>query len=190
MNRRVVVTGMGVISALGRNSAEFWAALCEGRSGIAPLESVNVSKFRFQNGAEVRSYHWDAYFSDSESRFLDRFTQFALIAARDALSDSGIDLSPNLLEKTAVVTGSCVGGQSTEDVGFSDLYRCNRDRVHPLTNYSADDVQRRRELHLDEKWHHRARLHSINCLFLFQPCNWASVLDGAKWSRRVGRYRR
>ena len=133
MQRRVVVTGIGVISALGRNSAEFWSALCEGRSGIAPIESVDVSKFRFQNGAEVRGYDLGVYFSDGESRFLDRFTQFALVAACEALSDSGIDFRPDLLEKTAVVTGSCVGGQSTEDIGFSDLYRSNRDRVHPLT---------------------------------------------------------
>jgi nodulation protein E len=60
-------------------------------------------------------------------------SQFALIAAREAVSDARISLSVALRDRTAVVTGSCVGGQSTEDTGFSDLYRLNRDRVHPLT---------------------------------------------------------
>ena len=131
--RRVVITGIGVISALGLNTAEFWAALREGLSGIAPIESVDVSKLRFHNGAEVRCYDVRAHFDDGKAHFLDRFSQFALIAAREAVSDARVSLSAALRDKTAVVTGSCVGGQSTEDTGFSDLYRFNRDRVHPLT---------------------------------------------------------
>ena len=131
--RRVVITGIGVISALGLNTADFWAALREGLSGIAPIESVDVSKLRFHNGAEVRCYDVRAHFDDGKAHFLDRFSQFALIAAREAVSDARVSLSAALRDKTAVVTGSCVGGQSTEDTGFSDLYRFNRDRVHPLT---------------------------------------------------------
>src|SRR5882724_3501100 len=113
--RRVVVTGIGVISALGLNTAEFWATLLEGRSGIAPIESVDVSKLRFHNGAEVRGYDPCAYFDNSKSHFLDRFTQFALIAAREAVREAGVILNRGLRDRTAVVTGSCVGGQSTED---------------------------------------------------------------------------
>jgi len=131
--RRVAVTGLGVICALGHNLAEFWAALREGRSGIAPIHSVDVSKLRFQNGAEVRGYDPGAHFEPERTGLLDRFAQFALLAAREALLDSGLMLSPELGERTAVVCGSCLGGQTTQDAGFVELYRQDRGRVHPLS---------------------------------------------------------
>jgi nodulation protein E len=131
--RRVAVTGLGVISSIGLNTLEFWPALREGRSGIAPIESLDVSSLRFQSGAEVRGYDPCIHFDNGQTRFLDRFAQFALIAAREALHDANISFSQDLLDKTAVVTGSCVGGQSTQDFGFSELYGSHRDRVHPLT---------------------------------------------------------
>jgi len=131
--RRVAVTGMGAICALGHNLAEFWAALREGRSGIAHIQSVDVSKLRFQNGAEVRGYNPAAYLDPERASLLDRFAQFALLAAREALRDSGIALTPALRAETAVVCGSCLGGQTTQDAGFVDLYRQDRGRVHPLS---------------------------------------------------------
>ena len=131
--RRVVITGVGVISALGSGAASFWEALREGRSGIAPIEAVDSSSLRFQNGAEVRGYDPEAYFEPKEASFLDRFAQFALIAALEAVGDAEIEWTPELREQTAIVTGSCVGGQSTQDQGFVDLYLEKRSRVHPLT---------------------------------------------------------
>lgn len=131
--RRVVVTGMGVISALGPNAAAFWTALREGRSGIGPIESVDCSQLRFQNGAEVRGYNPDDYLDPKEAAFLDRFAQFSLIAAREAVADAGLEWTPQLRDNTAVVTGSCIGGQCTQDQGFVDLYVEKRQRVHPLT---------------------------------------------------------
>jgi nodulation protein E len=124
---------LGVICALGRNTAEVWRALCEGRPGIAPIHSVDLSRLRFRNGAQVPSYDPGEFFDPHRLEILDRFAQFALIAAREAVRDSGIVLTPELREKTAVVTGSSIGGQSTQDVGFVDLYQRNQDRVHPLT---------------------------------------------------------
>jgi nodulation protein E len=131
--RRVAITGMGVICALGRNRQEVWEALRSGRPAIGPIESVDISDLRFRNGAEVRGYDSATYFDDSRSSLLDRFAQFALIAAREALQDSGVQLTPELREATAVVTGSSMGGQSSQDAGFVDLYRLDRHRVHPLT---------------------------------------------------------
>src|SRR5260370_34957128 len=119
--RRVVVTCIGVISALGLNTAEFWAALREGRAGITPIESVDVSKLRFHNSTEVHGYDERAHFDDSEAHFLDRFSQFALIAAREAVSDARISRNTALRDRTAVVTGSCRGGQSTAGPAFSGL---------------------------------------------------------------------
>jgi nodulation protein E len=133
MPSRVVVTGLGAISALGHSRTDFWKALSEGRSGIAPLESLDRSLLRFQNGAEVRDYDPASYFSEKESGMLDRFAQYGAIAAREAVSDAGIQWTDALRESAAIVTGSCVGGQSTEDEGFVNLYRKNIPRINPLT---------------------------------------------------------
>lgn len=132
-NRRVVVTGLGVISALGRNAAEFWQSLSQGQSGIAPLESVDRIHLRFQNGAEVRRYQAEDYFDKTQRRRLDRFAQFGLIAAREAVADSRIEWTPTVQERTGVVTGSGIGGQSTQDEEYLDLYGPERTRTNPLT---------------------------------------------------------
>ena len=124
---------MGAISALGRNTAEFAQALAEGRSGIAPIESTSTVQMRFQNGAEVKGYCHTPYFEDRRADFMDRFAQFAVIAAREAVADAGVQFTPELRETAAIVTGSCVGGQSTEDIGFQEVYKHARNRVHPLT---------------------------------------------------------
>ena len=131
--RRVAITGLGVISALGKDAHEFWDALRSGRSGIAAIQQVDTSTFRFRNGAEVRGYDPSAHFEGNAADFLDRFAQFAVISAREALRDSGLQLTAALQTRAAIVTGSCVGGQNSEDAGFADVYRDGKTRVHPLT---------------------------------------------------------
>src|SRR5258708_15846244 len=133
MNHRVVVTGIGVISALGHNCQDFWQALQHGRSGIAPLEQVDRSQLRFENGAEVRNWDPTRYFGEKEIGLLDRFAQFGAVAAREALADAAVKWTTQLRENTAIVTGCCVGGQNTEDEGFVNLYRKNIPRGNPLT---------------------------------------------------------
>jgi nodulation protein E len=131
--RRVVVTGIGVISSLGKDAVEFWQALAAGRSGIGPLQAVSAGLLRFPNAAEVRGYDPAEHFRDKETDYLDRFAQFAVVAAREAVRDSAIQFTPELRERSAIVTGSCVGGKSTEDEGFQNLYALKRPRVNPLT---------------------------------------------------------
>jgi nodulation protein E len=131
--RRVAVTGLGVISAIGHNAQQFWQALQAGRSGIAPLEAIDRTLLRFANGAEVRNYAPAQYFDDKELGLLDRFAQFGVIAAREAIAEAGVEWTPELRESTAIVTGSCTGGQTTEDEGFVNLYRNNIPRVNPFT---------------------------------------------------------
>ncbi len=133
MSRRVVITGVGVVCALGHNRAEFWQALAEGRSGIRPLTSIEPGLLRFENGAEVPDWDPLRHFDDKEIGLLDRFAQFGVVAAREAVADAGIEWNTELKEQTAIVTGSCVGGQTTEDEGFVSLYRKNIPRVNPLT---------------------------------------------------------
>ncbi|HWB85288.1 MAG TPA: beta-ketoacyl-[acyl-carrier-protein] synthase family protein [Bryobacteraceae bacterium] len=131
--RRVAITGGGVICALGRNVGEFVESLQQGRPGIGPIESTDCSQIRFQNGAEVRGYSHQPYFDDRRADFMDRFAQFAVIAAREAVESAGIEWTTDLRETAAIITGSCVGGQSTEDIGFHEVYKLGHNRVHPLT---------------------------------------------------------
>jgi nodulation protein E len=128
MTHRVAVTGIGVIAAPGRTRDTFWESLREGHSAIRPMTLVNG--LRFPNAAEVPDYRAADYLNPNEADMLDRFTQFALIAAREAVADSAIALTG---ERTAVVTGTSAGGKTCEDREFESLYAQDTGRVHPLT---------------------------------------------------------
>ena len=133
MPLRVAVTGIGVISASATIAANFGSRSKQGRPGIGPLEAVDPALLRFSNGAEVRNYAPAQYFDEKELGLLDRFAQFGVIAAREAIAAAGVEWTQQLRESTAIVTGSCVGGQTTEDEGFVNLYRNNIPRVNPFT---------------------------------------------------------
>src|ERR1700730_18683584 len=132
-SRRVAITGFGMISPLGLNLEDTWKSLREGRPGIGAIQSADCSTLRFQNGAEVRGYDALKHFEGGRDAYIDRFAQFSVIAAREALRDSGIELTPELRELAAIVCGSAVGGQAALEAGFEDLYVQGRGRVHPLT---------------------------------------------------------
>lgn len=131
--RRVAITGLGVMSPLGHTTGEFWKSVSEGRSGIGPLERVDRSLLRFQNGAEVRGYDPLRYFEPRDVNLLDLFAQFGTVAAREAIADSGVAWTGDLRERTAIITGSCTGGQSSEDEQFLELYRNRNPRINPFT---------------------------------------------------------
>jgi nodulation protein E len=131
--RRVCITGVGVMSSLGNDQATFWRGLESGVSAIGPIQSIDGSQLRFQNVAEVRGYVPGERFPAKELAFLDRFAQFALLAADEAIAQAGIEWTEELREETAVVTGSCIGGRGAEEAGYWELFHHNRTRVHPLT---------------------------------------------------------
>ncbi len=131
--QRVVVTGLGMISALGQNTAESWHALCAGHSGIRPIESVDRTRLRFQNGAEVRDFEVAAHFEKKQADQLDRFAQFALVATREAVADAKIEWTEELRAQTAIVTGSCLGGKIAEDQVFCNVYSTPAKGAHPLS---------------------------------------------------------
>ncbi len=124
---------MGVICALGNDLASMWPACRDGHPGIAAITSLDTTNIRYKNGAEVRGFDPAQHFQPTQADFLDRFAQFALVAAREALASSGLTFSPGEGARTAVVTGSCVGGQSTQDAGFVSIYQQKTNRAHPLT---------------------------------------------------------
>jgi nodulation protein E len=144
---RVVVTGVGVISSLGLDKQAFWQSLMECRSGIGPIRSTlsreGCAPLRFENVADVRDYDPEASFDLKELSFMDRFAQFAVLSAREALQqagfaqpgapDSGSELPQDLRERAVVITGSCMGGRGAEEAGYWELFHNHRTRVHPLT---------------------------------------------------------
>jgi nodulation protein E len=134
-SRRVAITGLGIISALGLDLAENWKSLSEGRSGIGPVSVPDVAGvgLKMQNGAQVRGFDPLKHFAGGKDAQLDRFAQFSVVAAREAILDSKLELTPELRQNAAIVCGSAVGGQAAIEAGFEDLWVQGRGRVHPLT---------------------------------------------------------
>lgn len=132
---RVVVTGIGSISALGHTVAEFWSALEHGRSGIGPLTQVPLEQVHIGIAAEVKDYDEARHFHDRELLIYDRYTQFALLSAHEAVTDAGINFTQNeaLALETAVIVGSGTGGWHTIDDTYVGLYTRGKSRPHPLT---------------------------------------------------------
>ncbi len=133
MNRRIAITGIGVVSAIGLSKLDFWSALSEGRSGIGPIESLPPGSARFPNGAEVRGFDGKQHFEEKDASLLDRFAMFGNVAAREAVADSGIVFTDELRERTAIATGSAMGGQASEEIGYRDLYANNATRFPPFS---------------------------------------------------------
>ena len=133
MTRRVAVTGIGVIAAPGATRAAFWESLRAGQSAIRPMTLVPEGSLRFSNAAEVAGYRASAYMDEKQADLLDRFAQFALIAAREAVTESGFGVTPELGARMGVVTGTSTGGQTSEDHEFHSLYAKGASRIHPLT---------------------------------------------------------
>jgi nodulation protein E len=130
--KRVVITGVGVISGLGNNAAEFWDALSAGRSGIGPITRADVSSIRFKNAAEVRGFDPTQHFDDKALLWLDPFSHFGIVSAREAVADSGIEFTDELRGRSGVITGSCLGGKTTENDLYYSLYVEKKERFPPV----------------------------------------------------------
>jgi len=132
-SRRVAITGLGIISPLGLNLEDNWKSLSEGRPAIGPIKGADCSTLRFKNGAEVNGYDPVEHFEGGKDAYIDRFAQFSVVAAREAMRNSGLELTQEMRERSAIVCGSAVGGQAAIESGFEDLWVQGRGRVHPLT---------------------------------------------------------
>src|SRR4051794_7325399 len=107
--RRVVITGMGVVTSLGDRLVPFWSALCEGRSGVGPLTLFDTSEFKVRFGGQIHDWDPATRFGVKEARHLDRFAQFALAAGIAAVEDAEIDFSTLPAEQCGVIIGSGIG---------------------------------------------------------------------------------
>ena len=131
---RVVITGMGAVTPLGLTAGDSWAAMREGRCAIGPITTLPRQSLRFGIAAEVRDFDPLEHFEAKRLILLDRVSQFALVAAREAIAQSGIDFSAgDIGENTAVIIGTGIGGEQTHDAASRRLYAENNLRTHPLT---------------------------------------------------------
>ncbi len=108
--RRVVITGLGCVTALAESANELFAALCEGQSGISIIESFDTGGYPVKFGGEIRNFEVTKYVDQRESKRMDRFTQFAMAAAKQAVEDSGLDFSKEDVFRAGVIVGTGIGG--------------------------------------------------------------------------------
>ena len=132
MTRRVVVTGLGSISGLGTTVVDFWSSLSAGRSAIGPLADI-AKGTKIAVGAVVPNFSPELFFSSEQLPLLDRFSQFAVIAAREALADAGLTVGDEAVTRAAAIIGTGCGGKQTDEETYARLYKEQKDRAHPLT---------------------------------------------------------
>ncbi|WP_298677747.1 beta-ketoacyl synthase [uncultured Lentibacter sp.] len=130
--KRVVITGAGTINALAHNVPDTWKAMAEGRCGIGPLVMPDVERLAVQIGAQVQGFEPDALFNRQQLSLFDRFTQFTLIAAREAIGQSGLAFSGELAARSGVILGNSGGGMTTLDENYRSVYEEGKNRVHPF----------------------------------------------------------
>ena len=132
--KRVVITGQGVVSALGADVPTFWSAATAGQCGIAPITNIPTERLGIKIAGEVKGFDPAAHFDTKRVAMLDRIAQFGVVASRQAVAQSGLDFSVGgLAERTATIIGTGVGGWNTVDDSFRKLYSENGARVHPFT---------------------------------------------------------
>lgn len=129
--RRVVITGAGTVNALGQDMASTMAAMAAGACGIGVLDVPDLDRLTVKIGAQVRN--WDAARFGRDVAHYDRFTQFALVAAAEAVAQSGLDFSGDLGLKSGVIMGTAGGGLTTSDDAYRAVYADKKARVHPFT---------------------------------------------------------
>ncbi len=134
MDRRVVITGAGAICALGHDARQLWAGMREGTSAIGPLVGFDDHDMRVRIAAQVRDYDPAQYFDPKKLPLLDRVSQFAVIAAREAVAQAGLSFRDTpLADRCACVIGTGVGGEVAHDDASKRLYQEGNPRLHPLT---------------------------------------------------------
>ena len=132
MERRVVVKGIGAITPIGNNADDFWKGLKEGKCGIDTITAFDVSDFKVKLAAEVKGYNPEDYFDKRSARRLDKFAQFAMIAAREAMKDSGMTKENTDFDRVGVFIGSGMGGLETIEKENRVCFEKGYDKISPM----------------------------------------------------------
>ncbi len=129
---RVVITGAGTVNPLAQDVPGTFAALREGRSAIGALAFQDAERLSVRIGAQIRDWQAGLHFSTGEIALLDPFAQYAVVAARQAVTQSGLQFEGLLAEEAGVVLGTAGGGLQTSDESYRAVYQAGKNRVHPL----------------------------------------------------------
>jgi len=132
MNRRTVVTGMGVVSPVGHDVDTFWNAILNGETGIGPVTKFDVSNYSTKIAAEVKDFDGSKYIDKKELRRMDMSEQYAIVASEQAMVDSGLDLKAVDLDMCGVIIGSGIGGITTFEKQHGLLLNSGPGRVSPF----------------------------------------------------------
>lgn len=130
--KRVAITGAGTINALASDVPGTYAAFAEGRCGIGALDITDKDRLAIRIGGQVKDWRPEAHFERAQLSLLDRFSQFALFAARQAVAQSGLTFQGALSDAAGVILGTAGGGLSTTDENYRAVYQDGKDRVHPF----------------------------------------------------------
>ncbi|GAA0084670.1 beta-ketoacyl-ACP synthase II [Clostridium sp. CTA-7] len=133
MKRRVVITGLGAITPIGNSIESFWNSVKEGKNGIDKITFFNTEDFKVKVAAEVKDFNAEDYLGKKDAKRLDRYTQLALVASKECIKDSEIDLDNVDKERFGVIFGSGIGGLSTIENQIKTLVAKGPNRVSPLT---------------------------------------------------------
>ena len=131
-NRRVVVTGIGVISPIGNDKDTFWKACCDGRSGVGYITLFDATDFDARIAAEVKDFNPSLFLSRKETKRMDRFVQFAVCAAKMSTQDSGLDLAKEDLLRIGVIVGSGIGGLDVMEEQHNNFLRGGPKKLSPF----------------------------------------------------------
>lgn len=132
MEKRVVITGLGAITPIGNNVDEFWKSIKEGKCGIDKITQFDASEYKVKIAAEVKNFNPEDYFDKRTSKRLDKFSQFAIIAAKEAMADSKISPENTDMTRVGVIIGSGIGGLSTIEKENRNLVEKGPGRVSPM----------------------------------------------------------
>ena len=132
MERRVVITGLGAITPIGNNTKEFWEGIKAGKCGIDEITHFDTTNFKVKLAAEVKGYNPEEYFDRKAAKRLDTFSQFAIIAAKEAWEDSKLDKEKENMERVGVILGSGIGGLETMEKEMTNIHEKGPDRVSPM----------------------------------------------------------
>ena len=132
MERRVVITGLGAITPIGNNVQDFWKGIKEGKCGIDEITHFDASEYKVKLAAEVKDYNPEDYFDRKAAKRLDTFSQFAIIAAKEAWNDSKLDKETENMERVGVILGSGIGGLETMEKEMANIHQKGPDRVSPM----------------------------------------------------------
>jgi 3-oxoacyl-[acyl-carrier-protein] synthase II len=130
--RRVVVTGLGVVTPIGNDVPTFWANLIAGKSGVSKIDTFDVTDYPSKIAGLVRDFNAEDFVEKKEARKMDRFTQFALVAAREALAHSGLQITEENADDIGVYIGSGIGGIGTTLENYRQLLEKGPRRVSPF----------------------------------------------------------